>query len=503
MLSILSNPASLAANRVLAVSGHTIARALDRLGSGLRINSAKDDAAGLAISVRLTARNRQSGVDLRSLNDMVSLLQVADASLASTGANLQRIRELAVQAANATNLASDRLSLQREAATLVEASRQRQGRTTFNGRTLLDGSLNIQGMVGLSDAAVGIHLARLFLPRTTDVLFRYAQLAQASTSTTPAGALAAGNLTINGQPIGATVAGTAPGQGADSAWALARAIGNAGITGLSASVDTNRITGTEVLPPAGGTVLAGAIVVNGVPAPAGNFVNAINAIAGQTGVTATTIAGSAAPGFPAAVPYTLVLTAADGRNIDITGASGFGVGDQTAVGSVTITGPLAERPVSNLQIGGSSPGNAGLAAGTTTALDTGDPVLLALDEAAGYDQNPNLTSAENASVTIGVMDRKLDRLLALRTQLGAALNALDLRHSALSTARESAAAAVSRILDADYATEITAFTRADITRNAGLAMLAQANLLPRQILRLLLPNDQADTQATAAASKRK
>ena len=124
-------------------------------------------------------------------------------------------------------------------------------------------------------------------------------------------------------------------------------------------------------------------------------------------------------------------------------------------------------------------------------------MVLALDEAAGYDQNPNLTSAENASVTIGIMDRKLDKLLALRTQLGAALNALELRNTALATSRESAVAAVSRILDADYATEITEFTRADITRSAGLAMLAQANLLPRQILTLLAPTGLADGVATA------
>ena len=497
MLSIHSNPASLAANRVLAVSEHTIGRALARLGSGLRINSAKDDAAGLAVSVRLIARSRQSAVDLRSMNDMVSLLQVADASLASTGANLQRIRELAVQAANATNIASDRLAMQREAATLVDASRQRQARTTFNGQALLDGSLNIQGFVGQSDAAVAIHLAPLFLPRTTDVLFRYAQLAQATASTTPGGGLSAGELTINGQAVGATVAGTATGQGADSAWALAQAIGSAGIAGLSASADSNRLTGTEVVPASGGAVLAGEIVVNGIPVAAGNHVSAINAIAGQTGVTATAVAGNAAPGFPSAIPYTLVLTAADGRNIDIAGASGFGIPDQTAVGRVTITGPLAERPAANLQIGGTSPGGAGLAAGTIAAVDSGNPVVLALDEAAGYDQNPNLTSAENASVTIGIMDRKLDRLLTLRTQLGAALNALDLRNNALATSRESAVAAVSRILDADYATEITEFTRADITRSAGLAMLAQANLLPRQILTLLAPTGLADGVTTA------
>ena len=338
---------------------------------------------------------------------------------------------------------------------------------------------------------MALHLAPLFLSRTTDVLFRYAQLAQATASATPAGALSVGMLSINGQPIGATAAGSAVGQGADSAWALAQAIGNAGITGLSASANSNRVTGSAVVPPGGGAVLAGAIVVNGVPVGGGNLVNAINAIAGQTGVTAAAIAGSAPPGFPANIPYTLVLTAADGRNIDIAGASGFGISDQRVVSGVTITGPLAERPAANLVVGGSNPGNAGLSGGIIAAADSGAPVLVSLDEAAGYDQNPDLASADNASATIDIMDRKLAKLLGLRTQLGSALSALEVRTNAISSARESAVAAVSRILDADYATEITEFTRAGITRSAGLAMLAQANLLPQQTLVLLLPTGQA------------
>ena len=131
--------------------------------------------------------------------------------------------------------------------------------------------------------------------------------------------------------------------------------------------------------------------------------------------------------------------------------------------------------------------HAGLAAGAIIAIDSGDPVVVPLDEDAGYDQNPNLTSVENATATIGIMDRKLEKLLGLRTLLGAAQNALELRQGQLLASQESAMAATSRILDADYATEMTEFTRADITRSAGLAMLAQANLLPQLILSLLAP----------------
>ena len=487
MLSILNNPAASAAQRVLAVSQHAIGRAVERLGSGLRINSARDDAAGVAISVRLQARGRQAGVDLRSMNDMVSLLQVADSSLGSTTADLQRIRELAVQAASSTLTSSDREALQREAGTLIEAARQRQARTRFNGQALLDGSLQVQGFVGQSDAAIALHVAPLFLARTTDVLFRLAQLAQARTSVSPVAALGSGQLVINGRSVGATLAGAQPGQGADSAWALAEAIRGAGIAGLVVESAGARVEGTPVVPPAGGLVTAGAIVVNGVPTGAGAIVNAINAISGQTGVSASAITGTAPPGFPANVPITLVLQAIDGRSIDISGAGAFGVADQHAAGSVSLTGPLAERPAAELQIAGSSPANAGLAAGQVAATDSGEPVVVPLDEASGYDQNPDLTNSAGAAATIALMDRKLDKLLGLRTGLGAALNALDQRQAYLAQAQEAGSAALARILDADYAVEMAEFTHASIIRSAALALLAQANLQPAQMLSLLLP----------------
>ncbi len=116
---INSNIASLNAQRNLNTSQSALATSLQRLSSGLRINTAKDDAAGLAISDRMTAQIRGLNQAARNANDGISLAQTAEGALAEVGNNLQRIRELAIQSANSTNSASDRASLDAEAAQLI------------------------------------------------------------------------------------------------------------------------------------------------------------------------------------------------------------------------------------------------------------------------------------------------------------------------------------------------------------------------------------------------
>src|SRR3954464_9923618 len=137
---INTNVASLNAQRNLTTSQGQLATALQRLSSGLRINSAKDDAAGLAISERFTAQIRGINQAARNANDGISLSQTAEGALASVSENLQRIRELSVQSANATNSASDRASLQLEVAQLTAEIDRVATQTAFNGTNLLDGT---------------------------------------------------------------------------------------------------------------------------------------------------------------------------------------------------------------------------------------------------------------------------------------------------------------------------------------------------------------------------
>jgi flagellin len=139
---INTNIPSLNAQRNLNASQNDVATALQRLSSGLRINSAKDDAAGLAISERFTAQIRGLNQAARNANDGISLAQVAEGALAEVTNNLQRIRELAIQSANATNSADDRAALDSEVQQLITEINRVGTSTNFNGVALLDGSFN-------------------------------------------------------------------------------------------------------------------------------------------------------------------------------------------------------------------------------------------------------------------------------------------------------------------------------------------------------------------------
>ena len=137
---INTNVMSLNAQRNLSTSGASLATTIQRLSSGLRINSAKDDAAGLAISERFSTQIRGLDVAVRNANDGISLAQVAEGSLTEIGNNLQRIRELSVQSANATNSSTDRAALQSEVSQLLSEIDRVANQTAFNGVKMLDGS---------------------------------------------------------------------------------------------------------------------------------------------------------------------------------------------------------------------------------------------------------------------------------------------------------------------------------------------------------------------------
>jgi len=141
---INTNTMSLNAQRNLSTSGSSLATTIQRLSSGSRINSAKDDAAGLAISERFGTQIRGTDVAIRNANDGISLAQVAEGSLSEIGNNLQRVRELSVQASNATNSASDRKALQAEVTQLVSEIDRVAKQSDFNGTKLLDGSFSSQ-----------------------------------------------------------------------------------------------------------------------------------------------------------------------------------------------------------------------------------------------------------------------------------------------------------------------------------------------------------------------
>src|SRR4030067_2023376 len=139
-----TNIASLNSQRNLNTSQSALQTSLQRLSSGLRINSAKDDAAGMAISARMTSQINGSNQAIRNANDGISMAQTAEGAMIQITDNLQRIRELAVHAANASNSASDRAALNSEAAQLISEIDRVATNTSFNGVKLLDGTFTSQ-----------------------------------------------------------------------------------------------------------------------------------------------------------------------------------------------------------------------------------------------------------------------------------------------------------------------------------------------------------------------
>ena len=165
-LYVNTNIASLTAQRNVGGANRSLGRSFERLSSGLRINSAKDDAAGLGISDRMTAQVRGINQAIRNTNDGISLAQTAEGGLAESTSLLQRIRELSVQSANDTNTEQDRVSLQQEVDALVTELDRIAEKTTFNNQTVLDGSFigakfqiganaNDTITVGIKDARAG------------------------------------------------------------------------------------------------------------------------------------------------------------------------------------------------------------------------------------------------------------------------------------------------------------------------------------------------------------
>ncbi len=243
-LTINTNVASLNAQRNLNASSMDLATSLQRLSSGLRINSAKDDAAGMAISERMSTQIRGMNVAMRNANDGISLAQTAEGSLASVSESLQRIRELAVQSANATNSVSDRQALDAEAQQLKSEINRIAAQTNFNGVKLLDGSFENQVFQVGANAGETITVATVVDAQSTALgttTFAHTDYATTGGAISAALALGAGDITINGESLASF---TVPADAAAQATAIIGAINgntNLAAAGITASGDETGI----------------------------------------------------------------------------------------------------------------------------------------------------------------------------------------------------------------------------------------------------------------------
>ncbi len=492
-LTINTNVASLNAQRNLERTQGDLSTSMERLSSGLRINSAKDDAAGLAISDRMTSQIRGLNQAARNANDGISLAQTAEGAMQESTNILQRMRELSVQAANATNSAADRSALQAEVNQLKTEMNRIAQSTTFNGLRILDGSfVSQQFQVGPNaNETIGVSIQSM----AADDLGRYAVYATNHTANQGTGSsvvandgvapnnttntIGAQNLTITGSK-GSTNPPISIAAGA-TAWKIASQITNAasqtGVTATArteATIDNLSTDGvvTMTLGSGGNTATINASVTQ---SDLGELATVINDQSGTTGVTATVNAGK------------ITLTQAEGKDIVISDFT------NSAGGTVDVTG--ADNQAEQLTSGGADSTrvagtiefssqdsytvSSSAAAGAGSIVD-GDQIS-ALEEVTTID----ISTVENANKALKIVDAALGKIDAQRGDLGALQNRFESTIANLKNVAENLTAARSRIRDADIAQETSEMTKANILQQAGVSILTQANQTPQLALQLL------------------
>ena len=280
---INTNVVSLNAQRNLSSSQNALATSLQRLSSGMRINSAKDDAAGLAISERMTSQIRGLNQAARNANDGISMSQTAEGALGEIGNNLQRIRELAVQSRNASNSVSDRQALNNEVQQVKSEIDRVASSTSFNGTKLIDGSFTNQSFQVGANVGETISISSLVDARSSSLGTSTSSTANVTgAASTAFTAITAGDLTINGVSVGAVAAGSnAATQGANIAAAINTV---SSTTNVTATADAaGKVTLTNV---SGSTTVVAFAGASATTATTG-------LTAGTTAVTTATSAGFA------------------------------------------------------------------------------------------------------------------------------------------------------------------------------------------------------------------
>ncbi len=469
---INTNIMSLNSQRNLNRSQEALQVSLQRLSSGLRINSAKDDAAGLAISERFTAQIRGINQAIRNSNDGISLAQTAEGALSEGGNILQRIRELSVQSANATNSSTDRQALQAEVGQLVSELDRIATNTEFNGQKLLDGTF------GAAVFQVGANANQTI--QTTTSNFRTSQygdyrIAGAEASASGTGRVSGETVTVNGTFGTKTFALTADTSAKEVSEMINATVDDTGVHAFAKTVlDIN-------FSDAGGYVLdvqsngkstniafsiSGSNSSDGLSAA----VTAFNDVASKTGVTASV--NAAGDG--------ITLLNSTGNNISISDGAGANAGNVTVGSQVLTADTTSQTAVITGQVTFDSDksfsvtGTAGQS--LTNASEAAN--LLAISEV-------DISTVEGANMALAVVDAGLNTVNSQRAKFGAIQSRFESTIANLSTNSENLNAARSRIRDTDFAQETAELTRAQILQQAGTAMLAQANVQPQNVLSLL------------------
>jgi flagellin len=497
--TINTNIASLTAQRNLGMNQTSLNTSIQRLSSGLRINSAKDDAAGLAISERFTSQIRGLNQAVRNAGDGISLAQTAEGALKASGDILQRVRELAVQSANASNSAGDRQALQQEVSQLVSELDRISQTTEFNGAKLLNGTF------GTQQFQVGANANQTIVAATANLRTNQygnnqvagtGATAQATSTNAAAyntNGVVGGTLAINGSLGSKNITVVTN----DSAKITADAIN---LQTLSTGVTATARTEAQVT---FGT--AGAYSLNlrsdnstnetvsfSISATTGadglsNAISAINEKSSKTGITAQL--NSAGTG--------VILSNTSGNNILVGDLATANAGVTTiqkmardSAGVATTAGTAqaltnttaADAVVTGGYITLDSDKSYSAVSTTTTALNAANATSSStLRKVSDLD----VSSFDTATDALKTVDSALSFINGERAKLGALQSRFETSINNLQVTSENLSASRSRILDADFASETANLSRAQILQQAGTAMVAQANQLPQGVLALL------------------
>ncbi len=429
-MRINHNISAINTNRLLASNNKSTSKSLEKLSSGLAVNRAGDNAAGLAISEKMRGQIRGLNQATSNANDGISLIQTAEGGLNETHAILQRMRELAVQSANDTNTDSDRKEIQKEVDQLTKEITRIATDTEFNTKKLLDG--NMAATLTESDANMD------------------ASVAAGSNLT------ASGKYTVNYKAVAGHIASTLT------------SVTVTDPTGDPTTDGTYTHDGTG-WKDAGGhdaSTAIGKLTINGTP---------------QKGATITVSGTGTAATFTnsAAEDAQFEITGVTGPNGESISKSAFNVkataagnagGITTGNGSLEVT--VDTSKALTFHIGANEGQNTRLTVQSMKAEDLGV-------------SNIDLTSQATSDAAITTIDNAINTVSAQRAALGAMQNRLEHTINNLGTSSENLSAAESQIRDVDMAEQMSEFTKNNILTQAATSMLAQANQQPQNVLSLL------------------
>jgi flagellin len=441
-LVLNTNVDSMIAQNSLTSSGTTLASALQQLSTGLRVNTAADDAAGYAIAQGMTSQVNGLNQASQNANDGVSLTQTASGAMTEITNDLQTMRDLAVESLNATNSSNDRQDLNAQFTQLAADVNNVAANTQFNGVNLLDGSF--QG----ADFQIGANAGQII---------SVSSIASAATS-------AIGNYN--------TTSGNGVYDAGVTAGAANSIIANGDTVTLNIQVGTGAGDAAASTAAAAATAIStGPITLTGnASTDLSQVASAINqAIGSSDGIVATV--NSAGTGIN--------LSSANGtaeQSVQISvGASTGTFATTVAAGAAGALGDLGLGAAAGAITGG------GVAYAVGSDANTG----LAGNATAENLSNTSVTSVDNSNLVLISVDNALQQLATSSAQLGAYQNRFQAAITGLNTDATNLSNAKSSIVDTDYAAATSNLSKAQILQQAGTAMVAQANTIPQNILTLL------------------